>query len=104
MNVHQWTPVTRDWVRIEDVMVDGQPVTLADLTVALVPPRSSVDGDTVWLAVAAHPDDGVPALLVAGADADPSGAAVINGDRDMHGRVSKSGTVVTAKLARLAYA
>ena len=101
MNVHQWTPVTRDWIRIEDVMVDGDPVQLADLTVALIPPRTRPDGDTDWTAVTAHPDDGVPALLIAGADADPASAAVLTGDADLWGRVSSGGTVVVAKLARL---
>lgn len=103
MNVHEWSPVRRDWVRIEDVMVDGEAVAIADLTVALVPPRSGVDGDTTWLPVVPHPDDGIPALLVSGEDADPTGAAVIDGDRELHGRVAKDGTVVTAKLARFTY-
>lgn len=103
MNVHRWTPITRDWVRIEDVTVDGEPVLIADLTVALVPVRSGVDGDTAWLPVSPHPDDGVPALLVAGADAELGGAAVLTRDAELHGRVSKNGTVVTAKLARFVY-
>ena len=103
MNVHQWTPVTRDWVRIEDVTVDGVPVALADLTVALVTPRSGLTGATTWLPVTAHPDDGAPALLISGEDADPASATVIDGDRELHGKVSNSGTVVTAKLARITY-
>jgi hypothetical protein len=103
VNVHEWTPLTRDWVRIEDVTVDGAPVQLAELDVALVPPRARIDGDTVWVPSAAHPTDGVPAVLIAGEDADPASAQLINGPRDLHGRVTKAGTVVVAKLARITY-
>ena len=102
MNVHQWTPVTRDWIHLEDITVDGVPVTAEDLTVALVPPRTSPTADTGWIPVSEHPDGG-PALLVAGGAADPTDAAVITGDVDLWGRLSNSGTVVPAKLARITY-
>ena len=103
MNVHQWTPVTRDWVKVEDVMVDGQPVALADLDLALLTPRTKPDADTTWIDATAHPDDGTPAILIAGYDADPAGATVLAADAELWGRVTKSGTTVAARLARFTY-
>lgn len=103
MNVHEWTPVTRDWVRLENITVDGEPVDPADLTVGLLPVRTPPSGTTTWTATTPHPDDAVPSVRIAGKDADPTSALVLTDDAVLHGRVVKNGTVVTAPLARLTY-
>lgn len=101
MNEHKWTRVTRDFIRLEDITVDGQPVDIADLSVALVPARSPLTDDTVWVDPTAD-DDGTPQVLVAGPDAaDLTSATVITTDADLFAKVSKNGTVVVARLARV---
>lgn len=102
MNVHVWTPISRDFIRLEGITVDGLPVDVADLTVALVPRWDGLDAATVWLPTVPDPVDSVPAILVAGPDADPTNAVVLTAvDTYLHGRVVKTGTVVTAPLARI---
>lgn len=104
MNTHNWTPITRDWIRIEDVTVDGDPVTPGDLTVAFLPPRTKPTAATVWFPVEAHPDDGEPAVLVAGVDADDTAPAiVVDREVELHGRVMAEGVTVTAPLARITF-
>lgn len=103
MNVHQWTRITRDFIRLEDIMVDGAPVDIADLKAALLPVRTSPTATTTWITPTEDPDDGTPQVLIAGEDADATNAVVITADRELHAKVTKSGTTVTAKLARITY-
>ena len=100
MNVHQWTSITRDYIRLEDIMVDGVAVDIADLTAALVPIRTQPTGTTTWITPTAA-TDGTPQILVAGVDADATGAVVVTTDMDLWGKVTKTGTTVAAKLARI---
>ena len=77
----------------------GQPVEPSGVTVALLPPRTSPTAATTW---ATATFDGTTAtVLLAGPDADPSGAVVVPGDRDLWIRVADSPEVDAERVERI---
>ena len=79
---------------------DGTPVTLTEVKVAVLPPRAAPDGATTW--TAGNYANGELTVLLAGPDADPSGAiAIPRGGADLWVRVDDSPEIIAAKVGRV---
>lgn len=97
-----WTRVTRKFVRIPVVatLATGGSATIAGVDIALLPQRSAPDESTQW--TAAIYDSGVATVLIAGPDADPSGALVLpEGGADVWARITDVPEVDAANVGRI---
>lgn len=79
----------------------GRPVPagVTGVAVALLAPRGAPSGSTVW--TAAEYDDGMFAVLLAGPDADPTGALVVPADADLWMRVADAPEVDAERVERV---
>jgi hypothetical protein len=79
---------------------DGTVAVIGGVDVAVLPPRRTPTADTVWSAATFA--SGVATLLVAGPEADVTGALVIPlGGADLWARVSDSPEVTTRRVTRI---
>lgn len=62
-------------ISVEAALADGTPAVLTHIDVALLPPGSTPDADTVWTSVSVV--DGVASVLLAAPDADDPGDALL---------------------------
>lgn len=82
------------------VTADGAPATLAGASVALLTPRATPTGATVW--TAATYADGTATVLLAGPDADATDALVIPaGGADLWIRVVDNPEIDAEKVERI---
>lgn len=75
------------------------PPDLTGVDVALLPPRTSPTAATVWYP--AQYADGSFTVLLAGPDADPTGALVVPADADIWMRIADTPEVDAEKLERI---
>lgn len=81
----------------------GGPATITGVTVALLTPRTTPTAATVW--TTATYAAGVATVLLAGPDADPTGAVVVpSGGADLWIRVSDSPEIDAARVERISVA
>lgn len=81
-------------------LADGTTATIGAVDVALLPPRTTPTGATVWT-VATYAA-GVATVLLAGPDADPAGALVVpTGGADLWARVVDTPEVDAALVGRV---
>ena len=79
---------------------DGSPATLAGVSVALLPPRSTPTAATTW--TAATYAAGIATVLLAGPDADPTSAVVVpSGGADLWIKVADSPEVDASRVERI---
>lgn len=100
--IFPFTRITKKYIRIPvtAVLATGAVATLAGLDVAMLPTGGTVTSATTW--TAATWASGVGTILLAGPDADPTGAlAVPTGGGDLYGRVTDSPEVDAVLLARI---
>lgn len=100
--VFEFTRISRKYLRIpvSAAAADGTVATLTGFDVALVPIGGRVDSSTVW--TAATFAAGVGTILLAGPDADPTGAlAIPAAGADLCVRVTDSPEVDVAAVCRL---
>lgn len=93
------TRISRKYARLPLVatLADGSPATIAGVDVALTPVDGRVDAATAWTPAA--PRDGVPHVLLAGPDADATGALPVPEDgADLWGRVTDHPEVDVVRL------
>lgn len=82
---------------------NGSPATLTGVTVALLPPRTRPTGATTW--TAATYAAGVATVLLAGPDADPTGAVVVpSGGADLWIKVVDTPEVDAERVERITVA
>lgn len=95
------TRITRKWATLNFAVTSaaGQPVTVNDVAVALLPQRSTPDDDTEWTTVSNGPDG--YRVLLAGPDADPNGAMVVATSLDLWARIIDTPEVDAAKVDRI---
>jgi len=77
----------------------GGPVTPTAVEVALLPPRTSPSRDTTWTTVTYAA--GAVTVLLAGPDADPTGAVVVPASADLWMRVTYAPEVDAVKVERI---
>ena len=82
-------------------LVGGGPATITGVDVALLPPRSAPTASTVWFPSAYNATNGSFTVLLAGPDADSTGAIVVTGSADIWMRVSDNPEVDAQKLERI---
>jgi hypothetical protein len=81
-------------------LADGSPATLTGMDVAFLEPEEKPVGATVW--EAADYADGEGVILVAGPDADPTGALqVLSKEVDVWIRITDSPEVDAKKVGRI---
>jgi hypothetical protein len=97
------TPITRVNypIDIAEVLGPDMPAVIAGVDVALVEPRSAPSGTTTW--VASTYATGTATVLVAGYDADPTGALVVPAGQgaDLWIRVVDNPEVTATRVMRV---
>lgn len=86
-------------VTVDAKLYDGSVATVTGVSVALLPVGAVPTGDTVW--TTATYTNGEAVVLIAGPDADPTGAIVAPSTRDLWARVTDSPEVDAVKVGRV---
>lgn len=81
----QYAPIT-----VDATDTAGAPAVPSGVSVALLPPRSTPNADTVWFPADYWPDTGEWVVLLAGPDADPTAAIIVLVTSDLWMRVEDS--------------
>lgn len=97
------TPITRQYVSIDvtAALASGAPAVISGVDAAIVTPRYAPSGTTSWRSITYA--SGTATVLVAGYDADPTGAIVVPPGQgvDLWIRVVDSPEVTATKVERL---
>ena len=78
---------------------DGTAVELLDVAVAVLPARTRPDDDTTW--TAADYSGGTATVVLAGPDADDTGALAVSVDADVWLRVIDDPETITVRAERI---
>jgi hypothetical protein len=101
----EFTRITRKFIEVfvTATLPDGEVAPLAGVDVSLLTPHATPGDDTVW--TPATYADGMARILVAGPEADPSGALPLaTGGADLWIRVTDNPEIEAVKVERITVA